>query len=55
MRAKIEKWKNGENISFSYDDLREYDLHLYRSLCKEILENCNFKGKNELLGKIEGI
>jgi hypothetical protein len=53
MKLKIERIKNGENITFSYEDLRESDLYLYRSLCKEILEN--FDGKKELLEKIDGI
>jgi hypothetical protein len=46
MRAKINQIKNGENITFSYDDLRESDLQLYRNLCKEILKN--FNGKDQL-------
>jgi hypothetical protein len=32
--------------NYSYDDLREYDLSLYRNLCKLILEN--FDGKDQL-------
>jgi hypothetical protein len=43
MRAKKNKIENGDNVTWSYDDLRKCDLHLYRSLCKEILDNFDVK------------